>query len=87
MSIGLVMVELAFRDASGGSRLATRFERLKKAVTEDPSFASADPVTRAAFARTRNLDLTNVFVGSLRYSYPGARGAPFGIALTPSRGA
>jgi TetR/AcrR family tetracycline transcriptional repressor len=31
ISIGLVMVELAFRDAGGGSRLVTRFERLQKA--------------------------------------------------------
>jgi AcrR family transcriptional regulator len=66
MAIGLVMVEVAFRDAAGGSRLITRFERLQKAAAEDPSFANADPVTRAAFVRMRKLDLSQSFVGSLK---------------------
>ncbi|HVY29861.1 MAG TPA: TetR/AcrR family transcriptional regulator C-terminal domain-containing protein [Polyangiaceae bacterium] len=74
MSIGLVMVELAFRDSTGGSRLATRFERLKKVAIEDPSFAEADAVTRAAFMRTRKLDLSQNFASSLATLIMGLEG-------------
>jgi AcrR family transcriptional regulator len=65
MSIGLVMVEVAFSDARGGSRLVTRFERLQKAAAEDLSFANSDPATRAAFTKMPKLGLDHVFAGSL----------------------
>jgi AcrR family transcriptional regulator len=74
MAIGLVMVELAFREAAGGSHLITRFERLKKAATENPSFANDNPVTRAAFTRMRKLDLSQNFAGSLSTFIMGLEG-------------
>jgi TetR/AcrR family transcriptional regulator, tetracycline repressor protein len=65
ISIGLVMVELAFCEPGGDSRLAERFDRLKKAAVDDPSFAHEDPVTRSAFARMRALDLGESFARSI----------------------
>ena len=64
ISLGLTLVELSFRGPSGASHLAERFEQLLKS-TEDPRFAKQHPVTRAAFARMRHLDLSRNFAGSV----------------------
>lgn len=55
VSIGMVLVELTFRDAQGHSALQTRFDKLRGwfETTNDPGHTLA----RAAFTKTHRLDL------------------------------
>ena len=80
-TIGLVLVELTFRDADGGSTLSGRFERLKALFDSDAARGSA-PTTSEAFARVPAFDLSAHFDFSLRTlisglecSNPGQMGA------------
>ena len=58
-TIGLVLVELRFRGSDGGSRLASRFDRLKTWFHQhdDPQQA----MTREAFARASDFGMEKTF--------------------------
>jgi hypothetical protein len=63
-TIGLVMVELTFREPDGGSTLTGRFTRLKALF--DESAPDVAPTTREAFAKAPPFELGNQFEFSLK---------------------
>jgi AcrR family transcriptional regulator len=60
MALGLTTVELTFREPGGASALARRFERLREMTSEAPA-PEVHAVTQTAFARMRQLDMSQNF--------------------------
>jgi AcrR family transcriptional regulator len=60
MALGLITVELSFRGPDGGSGLTKRFDHIRE-LSEQPAAAEAQPLTQAAFAKMRHLDLSRNF--------------------------
>lgn len=59
MSLGLVLVELGYRDAQTGSPFSTRFERIRR-WTSEAGFSDG-PLTRAAFEKLPGFNLGSIF--------------------------
>jgi AcrR family transcriptional regulator len=58
-SLGLVLVELGYRDAHTGSPFSTRFERIRR-WTGEAGFSDG-PLTRAAFEKLPDFSLGSIF--------------------------
>lgn len=58
-SLGLVLVELGYRDAQTGSPFSTRFERIRR-WTSEAGFSDG-PLTRAAFEKLPDFSLGSIF--------------------------
>ena len=59
MSLGLVLVELGYRDQQTGSPFSTRFEQIRR-WTSEATFSDG-PLTRAAFEKLPNFSMTAIF--------------------------
>jgi AcrR family transcriptional regulator len=71
-ALGLVLVELKYREPGGVSTLATRFDRLKTAVASEESGVD-EPVTRSAF-NVASFDISAVFSFTLANVIAGLEG-------------
>lgn len=58
--IGLVLVEVTFREPDGGSSFARRFERTRD-LFEKESGPGSEPTSREAFAKVRQLDFDEIY--------------------------
>lgn len=63
-ALGQALVELNYRDPSGGDPFSKRFERIKSWTHDSTEWKSE--VTQQAFAQTRRFDLTSTFELSVR---------------------
>jgi AcrR family transcriptional regulator len=63
-TMGLVLVELTFREPDGASSFARRFER-NRTLFEAEHAPSSEPTSRAAFAKVRHFDFDETFRFSL----------------------
>jgi AcrR family transcriptional regulator len=59
MALGLVLVEVSYRDAQTGSAFSTRFQQVRRWASE-PGFSDG-PLTRAAFENLPNFSLGTTF--------------------------
>jgi len=59
-AIGLVLVELTFREPDGASSFARRFERIRNLFESQPTQA-AEPTSSEAFAKVRHFDFDEIF--------------------------
>ena len=64
VALGLIMVELTFRQPDGASTLSRRFDTIKAAFAEGRS-GSEEPVTRAALSGPSHFDFEETFRFSL----------------------
>jgi AcrR family transcriptional regulator len=64
LTLGIVTIELKYRDAQGASVFARRFENLRVRA-EEPTFAAHSPLTRLALRSTPPLDLQASFSAML----------------------
>ena len=82
-TIGLVLVELTYREPDGGSALTGRFNRLKALF--DASEPSDAPTTHEAFAKARGFELGDLFDFSVKTLIVGLEHSVAASALTRER--
>jgi AcrR family transcriptional regulator len=75
MSIGLVLVELTFREPDGRSSVTSRIESVKRWF-EEPSTITDHPTTASAFAEMSHLDLRESFMLTIRTFIAGLKPRP-----------
>jgi AcrR family transcriptional regulator len=59
-TMGLVLVELTFREPDGASSFARRFERIRDLFEKEPG-SGVEPTSREAFAKVRHFDFDEIF--------------------------
>jgi len=63
--MGLVLVELTFREPDGAASFARRFERIRELYEKEPS-PGAEPTSRDAFAKVRHFNFDEIFRFTLK---------------------
>jgi TetR/AcrR family transcriptional regulator, tetracycline repressor protein len=70
--MGLVLVELTFREPDGASSFARRFERIRDLFEEEA--VPSEPISREAFTRVRHFDFDEIFRFTIQRLIEGVTG-------------